>query len=121
MGDRDSRHRIDETGRGGGVRHPQPPARACVAVGRVDRRGLVTSVDHADAVVLEPHQHRVQVAAVQAEGDVDAECAQRPGDQFAAVEELTHFFGLASSLSGTPAHRRAAMMPRRRTMRHFST
>ncbi len=76
----DAGHGVGDAGAGGDQRHAEPAGEVGVRMRHVDRGALVAHVDDADALGVEPHPDRHDVAAAQAEHPVDAARLQEAGD-----------------------------------------
>ena len=69
---RDAGHRVGHTRTGGDERDAELAAELAVRVRHVDGRALVAHVDDRDALGIDAHPHRHDVAAAQAENAIDA-------------------------------------------------
>ena len=77
---------VEQARPGGDCRDAYVPGGACIPVGRVDRRRLVSAIDQRDAEPATTGQEGIQMSAVQREHHLDTGLTQRPGGKFTPVQ-----------------------------------
>src|SRR5581483_917795 len=77
----DTGHGVGDAGAGGDEGHAEPTGEIGVSVGNVDGGPLVADVDDLDALGVERHPDRHEVAAAQPEDALDAPPLEEPGHQ----------------------------------------